>query len=233
VAAAARYEYVKYAAVPRRGGSHLRRWLVPTWVWILIAAAAVFLVAAAALTMTKQRRTKRLQGQFGPEYDRTVETAESKKAAEAELAARKDRREQLEIRPLSSTARERYAFQWRTVQAQFVDSPAAAVTSADQLIQTVMADRGYPVEDFGSRAADISVDHPQVVEDYREGHRLAEKSSDGDGSTEDLRQAMRHYRALFDELVEAEADEPTTRGRDDGAVSRDGNVDARRETEVR
>jgi hypothetical protein len=206
---------------------------VPTWVWILIAAAAVFVVAVAAWTIMKQRRTRTLQGQFGPEYDRTVGSAENKKAAEAELAARKERREQLEVRPLSSAAQERYTFQWRTVQAQFVDSPSAAVTSADQLIQSVMADRGYPVEDFDSRAADISVDHPQVVENYRQGHRLAEASSDGDESTEDLRQAMRHYRALFEELVEADADEPTTRGREDAAVSGDGNLATEREREAR
>jgi hypothetical protein len=206
---------------------------VPTWAWILIAAAAVLVVAVAAWTMAKQRRTKQLQGQFGPEYDRTVESAESKRAAEAELAERNERRDQLQVRPLSSTARDRYTFQWQTVQAQFVDSPGAAVTSADQLIQAVMADRGYPVEDFDSRAADISVDHPQVVENYREGHRLAEKNAGGDGSTEDLRQAMRHYRALFDELVEAGADEPTTRGRDDGASSDDGNVATSRERQAR
>jgi hypothetical protein len=206
---------------------------VPTWVWILIAAAAVLVVAVAAWTITKQRRTKQLQGQFGPEYDRTVESAETKKAAEAELADRKERREQFQVRPLSSTARDRYTLQWRTVQAQFVDSPGAAVASADQLIQAVMADRGYPVEDFDSRAADISVDHPQVVDNYRQGHRLAKKSTDGDGSTEDLRQAMRHYRALFEELVEADADAPTTRGGDDTAVSGDGNVAKRREREAR
>jgi hypothetical protein len=205
---------------------------VPTWVWILIAAAAVLVVAVAAWTIMKQRRTRELRGQFGPEYDRTVGSAENKKAAEAELAARKERREQLQVRPLSSAAQERYTFQWRTVQAQFVDSPGAAVTSADQLIQSVMADRGYPVEDFDSRAADISVDHPQVVENYRQGHRLAEANSDGDGSTEDLRQAMRHYRALFEELVEADADEPTTRGRNDGTVSGDDHVATSREREA-
>jgi hypothetical protein len=192
-------------------------------VWILIAAAAVLVIAVLAWTMVKQRRTKQLQGQFGPEYDRTVESAESKKAAEAELAERKERREQLQVRPLSTTARDRYTFQWRTVQAQFVDSPGAAVTSADELIQAVMADRGYPVEDFDRRAADISVDHPQVVENYRQGHRLAEKNAGGDGSTEDLRQAMQHYRALFDELVDADADAPTTRDRDDVASSDDPN----------
>ena len=103
------------------------------------------------------------------------------------------------------------------MQAQFVDNPSGAVGSADTLIQSVMADRGYPVDDFDNRAADVSVDHPDVVENYRDGHRLADQSANGNGSTEELRQAMRHYRALFDELVEPEldADAPTTRGRTD------------------
>jgi hypothetical protein len=192
---------------------------VPTWGWIVIAVAALLIVAVAAWQMLKQRQTKELQGQFGPEYERTVESADSKKAAESELAARRDRLEQLDVRPLSSAARERYTAQWQSVQVQFVDSPAAAVASADQLIQSVMADRGYPVEDFETRAADISVDHPQVVENYRQGHRLAQKSSDGGDSTEDLRQAMRHYRALFDDLVEPDDDEPMMRDRDDAAAS--------------
>ena len=131
-----------------------------TWVWILIAAAAVLIVAMVAWGMMKRRQTKQLQSQFGPEYDRTVETADSKRAANAELAARRDRREQLDIRPLSSAARERYIDQWQIVQAQFVDNPSGAVSSADQLIQSAMADRGYPVKDFETRAADVSVDHP-------------------------------------------------------------------------
>ena len=186
-----------------------------TWVVIVIAAAVVLIVALVAWGLLKKRKTKQLQGQFGPEYERTLEAAESKKDAEAELAARRDRREQLEIHPLSSASRERYTSQWHNVQAQFVDNPGAAVASADHLIQTVMSERGYPVKDFETRAADISVDHPQVVENYRHGHRLAEKSSDGDGSTEDLRQAMRHYRALFDELLESDVDESMTGQRDD------------------
>jgi hypothetical protein len=206
---------------------------MPVWGWILIAAAAVVIVAVVVWATLKQRRTKQLQGDFGPEYDRTVEIADSKKEAEAELAARKARREQLEIRPLSSAARERYTVQWQSVQAQFVDSPAAAVTSADQLIQSVMAERGYPVDDFESRAADISVDHPQVVENYREGHRLAQTNSDGNDATEDLRQAMRHYRSLFEELVETDAeDAPMTRGRDD-SVAADGNTPAASERRTR
>ncbi len=191
---------------------------MPTWAWILIAAAAVAVIALVAWAIARRRRSKQLRGHFGPEYERTIGAADNKRAAEAELAARKERREQLEIRPLSSAARERYTNQWQTVQAQFVDSPSAAVTSADELIQSVMAERGYPVDDFETRAADISVDHPQVVENYRQGHRLAEANSDSHGSTEDLRQAMRHYRALFEELVETDADQPVTRGRDDGSI---------------
>ena len=190
---------------------------MPTWGWILIAAVAVLLIAAIVMSIRKTQRRKQLQSQFGPEYDRTIESADSRRKAESELAARQERREQLDIRPLSSAARERYTTQWQTVQAQFVDNPSGAVGSADTLIQSVMADRGYPVDDFESRAADVSVDHPHVVENYREGHRLAEQCANGNGSTEELRQAMRHYRALFDELVEpdGDADAPTTRERTD------------------
>jgi hypothetical protein len=210
---------VEETSARKRAGTIFEEVTVPTWGWILIAVAAVAIIAALAWGSMKQRRTKQLQSQFGPEYDRTVESAENKREAESELAARKERREQIQVRPLSSSARERYTSQWHSVQAQFVDSPEAAVASADQLIQSVMADRGYPVDDFETRAADISVDHPQVVENYRQGHRLAENSAEGDGSTENLRQAMRHYRSLFDELVESDADEPMTRARDDGSVS--------------
>lgn len=194
---------------------------MPTWGWILIAAVAVLLIAAIVMSIRKKQRTKQLQSQFGPEYDRTIDSADSKRKAESELAARQERREQLDIRPLSSAARERYTTQWQTVQAQFVDNPTGAVASADTLIQSVMADRGYPVDDFESRAADVSVDHPHVVENYREGHRLSEQSANGNGSTEDLRQAMRHYRALFDELVEpdGDADAPTTRERTDDTTT--------------
>ena len=190
---------------------------MPTWGWILIAAAVVLVIAAIVMSMRRKKRSEQLQSQFGPEYDRAIESADSKRKAEADLAARQERREQLDIRPLSSAARERYIAQWQTVQAQFVDNPTGAVASADTLIQSVMGDRGYPVEDFETRAADVSVDHPHVVENYREGHRLAEQCANGNGSTEELRQAMRHYRALFDELVEPEgdADAPTTRERTD------------------
>src|SRR5262249_48577088 len=192
------------------------------WVWVLIAIGIAALLAVVVWSAFARRRTGRLQQQFGPEYDRAVDSADSRRKAEAELQAREERRQELDIRPLTEAARTRYVETWRITQAQFVDDPRGAVQSADSLIQSVMAERGYPVEDFEQRAADVSVDHPQVVENYREGHRLAAASADGDESTESLRQAMRHYRALFDELVEPAADEPAARERtttDDGAVS--------------
>ena len=184
---------------------------MPSWVWVLIAIAVIVVLAVVVWQALARRRTGRLQQQFGPEYDRTLGNADSKRDAEAELQAREERRQEFEIRPLSQAARDRYLQSWQRVQAQFVDDPRSAVASADSLLRSVMAERGYPVEDFDQRAADLSVDHPQVVENYRHGHRLAQASADGSDSTEDLRQAMRHYRALFDELVEPAADQPTTR----------------------
>lgn len=174
---------------------------MPAWAWVLIAIAVVVVLALVVWQALGARRTKRLKSRFGPEYERTVGGAENKKDAEAELAARQERREQFDIRPLSDASRTRYREQWRDVQAQFVDSPTAAVSAGDALIKAVMLERGYPVDDFDQRAADLSVDHPQVVEHYREGHRLAQLGDSA--STEDMRQAMRHYRSLFDELVEA------------------------------
>jgi hypothetical protein len=184
---------------------------MPSWVWVLIAIAVVAVLAVVVWQALARQRTGRLQQQFGPEYDRALGTTDSKREAEAELQAREERRQQLEIRPLSRAARDRYLQSWQSVQGRFVDDPRGAVASADSLIQSVMAERGYPVDDFDQRAADVSVDHPQVVENYRHGHRLAQASADGSDSTEDLRQAMRHYRALFDELVEPASEQPTTR----------------------
>jgi len=175
---------------------------MPIWAWIAIAVGALALVALIGWEVTRQQRSRKLRGQFGPEYQRTVSAADSKREAEAELAERQKRREKLDIRQLSAEERSRYSEEWQAVQAKFVDDPAGAVMRADTLIQSVMADRGYPMEDFEQRAADVSVDHPRVVENYRDGHRLFVKASSGDGTTEDLRQAMRSYRKLFEELVE-------------------------------
>jgi uncharacterized membrane protein YccC len=175
---------------------------MPVWAWVLIGVGIAALAAAIVWQVVEQRRSRRLRGRFGPEYERTVNEADSRRAAEAELAAREQRRDTFELRPLPVEEQSRYTEQWQSVQAQFVDDPAGAVTRADGLIQSVLADRGYPLEDFEQRAADISVDHPSVVENYREGHRRYEQTAAGQGSTEDLRQAMRSYRLLFTELVE-------------------------------
>ena len=180
-----------------------------TWVWIVIAVAIVVVLAALLWGVVNRRRRQELQEGFGPEYDRTVSEAPSRREAEAELRERRDRHDEFDIRPLSADARERYTREWETTQAKFVDNPEGAIRDADDLIQSVMRERGYPVEDFDQRAADLSVDHPDVVENYREGHDLARRTVRGEGDTESLRQAIVHYRALFAELVEThEADEP-------------------------
>ena len=179
---------------------------MPVWAWVLIAVGAVLVIALVAWQLMTQQRTRKLRGEFGPEYERTVSSADSKREAEAELAARKERRKAFDLRPLSPEERARYSDEWQAVQAQFVDDPTGAVIRSDSLIQSVMVDRGYPMEDFDQRAADVSVDHPQVVENYREGHRLYVKTTAGEGTTEDLRQAMRAYRRLFEELVEERDD---------------------------
>ena len=174
---------------------------MPAWGWILVAIGVV-VVAGIAWLVSTRRRTAHLQERFGPEYNRVVSTAESKRQAEAELTTREVRREKLEIKPLGETSRARYLEEWNAVQSEFVDEPGPAVARADSLVQKVMEERGYPVEKFEQRAADLSVDYPKVVENYREGHRLATQPGNGT-DTEDLRQAMRHYRALFEELVES------------------------------
>ena len=180
-----------------------------TWVWIVIAVAAVVVLALLLWRAREARRRRELQGTFGPEYERTVEEAESKREAEAELRERQERREGLEIRPLAPGARDRYLRAWEQTQARFVDDPAAAVGEADDLIQDVMRERGYPVEDFDQRAADLSVDHPGVVDHYRSAHNIARRHVRGEADTEELRQALVHYRSLFDELLETRSEATT------------------------
>lgn len=181
---------------------------MPVWGWVLIVLVAIVVLGIVAWQVTAKRRTSHLQERFGPEYDRVAGDAESKRDAESELSEREERREQLEIRPLPETSRARYVESWKGVQSQFVDDPRGAIGAADKLLQQVMSERGYPVEDFEQQAADVSVDHPQVVENYREGHRLAQTSESDGAATEDLRQAMQHYRSLFEELVESRSEQP-------------------------
>ena len=174
----------------------------------LIALAVVVvlvIVVAIALYMRKRRNTTvALKDRFGPEYDRAVKQSGSERKAEAKLADRETRVERLNIRDLDLTERERYVAQWQTVQSRFVDFPKGAVTEADELVCSLMQTRGYPVTDFDQRAADISVDHPRVVENYRSAHNIALRLGAGDASTEELRTAMIHYRSLFDELVQVQ-----------------------------
>jgi hypothetical protein len=173
-----------------------------TWVWIVIAVAAVVVLALVLWSALRARRTRSLQEGFGPEYDRTVAEAPSKREAESELTERQKRREELDIRPLDPAARDGYAKEWQETQARFVDDPGGAIGDADVLIQRVMRERGYPVEDFEQRATDVSVDHPEVVNNYRAAHAISIAHERERASTEDLRVAMVHYRSLFDELLE-------------------------------
>ncbi len=169
---------------------------------IVIAAVVVLIAGIAAFFVRRQRRTERLRTQFGTvEYARAVEKGGDVRHAEAGLEERAQRVEAFHIRPLGSSDRARFVESWRGVQACFVDGPAGAVTAADQLLSDVMSARGYPVSDFEQRAADMSVDHPLVLENYRTAHQIALRQTKGQASTEELRQAMVHYRTLFEELV--------------------------------
>ena len=206
---------------------------MPVWGWVVIGVGAAILLAAVAWALAMRRRSTALRQRFGPEYDRTVAEAAGRREAEAELSERERRREQLDIRPLSPGARDRYASRWRQVQADFVDSPTTAVTEADALVTEVMRERGYPMDDFEQRAADISVDHPEVVENYREGHRLSLLCARGEGSTEELRQALQHYRRLFDQLLETVAEEPMAAERAELDTRGESAVTGRRTEEVR
>jgi len=199
-----------------------------TWVWVVIVIAAVVIVALATAMFMGRRRTERLQGRFGPEYDRTVDEADGRRAAERELTEREKRRAELDIRPLAPGARDRYAEEWRVVQQHFVDDPNAAIGEADALVTRVMRDRGYPTDDFEQRAADVSVDHPDVVGHYREAHDISLRNDRGDVSTEHLRQAMVHYRALFEDLLES--DDGAAAATDDGRLrrTRDSEIEAPR-----
>jgi hypothetical protein len=176
---------------------------MPIWAWIIIVVfAAAVVMAAVAVYLTRTRQTQRLQERFGSEYDRTVSERGEQRAAEEELADRERKREQLDIVPLAPEARDKYAGSWQDVQTRFVDDPPGAVNEADRLVTDVMRERGYPIDDFDQRAADISVDHPDVVENYRAAHAIYLRQQNGGGETEDLRQAFVHYRALFDELLD-------------------------------
>ena len=175
---------------------------------IVLATVVILVIAVLASLYVRHRRgtTAGLRQRFGTEYERAVQTHGSKRKAEAKLADREQRVEKLNIRALDPTERERFSKRWESVQSRFVDSPQGAVTEADDLVSSLMRTRGYPVSDFDQRAADISVDHPRVVENYRSAHEIALRVGKDAATTEDLRTAMIHYRSLFQELVQL----PTT-----------------------
>jgi hypothetical protein len=182
-----------------------------TIVWILVIVGIALIALVGAWALSRELRSRRLKQRFGPEYDRTIARASGDRGrAESALGERVSRHDELELRPLSSAARETYRQEWEQVQAQFVDQPGTAVERAQSLLDEVMTQRGYPAgEDFEERVDLVSVDHPDVVEQYRLAHRLHRESGDtGDPalSTEERRQALVHYRALFADLLDTADD---------------------------
>jgi len=179
--------------------------------FIMLAGVVILVIAVPAWLYVQKRRTTTagLRKKFGPEYERAVHQQGSERKAEAKLEDRQERVEKFNIRDLDSVERERFSKQWESVQSRFVDSPTGAVAEADDLVSSLMKTRGYPVSDFDQRAADISVDHPRVVESYRSAHEIALRVGKDAATTEDLRMAMIHYRFLFEELVQV----PTIVGR--------------------
>jgi len=176
----------------------------------LILVAVILLIVGILLAMafTRFQRSKRLRDRFGPEYERTLDRVGDKRQAEQELEERLTHVESLNIRSLSAEEVNRFALEWQSTQAEFVDQPLAAVKKANRMIRDVMSTRGYPVDDFEQRAADISVDYPELVENYRGLHALAARDGSAPLDTEEMRQAMIHARSLFEELVRENTVEP-------------------------
>jgi hypothetical protein len=169
----------------------------PLWIWIAVGVLALIIVAALVSRGARLARSAQLRDQFGPEYDHVVEEKGKRKRAEQELLARQAEVQKYDIRPFNASERDRFRSEWALLEKRFLERPTTAVVEADELVAEMMRVRGYPMGDFEKHAAHLSVTHPRVVEHYRAGHKaIGEKSS-----TEDLRQAMLHYRALFEELI--------------------------------
>ena len=173
-------------------------------IWIIVTVAVVLVIAllAAWLFSRKKKQSQRLQQRFGAEYGRTVGELGGRSKAESELKAREERVEHLTITPLTPAEAARFSQAWSALQGRFVDNPKGVVVQADQLVRELMVKRGYPMGDFERRAADISVDHPAVVENYRAAQAIAARDQRGEADTEELRKAVVHYRVLFDEMLE-------------------------------
>ncbi|HTV72524.1 MAG TPA: hypothetical protein VME66_02315 [Candidatus Acidoferrales bacterium] len=173
----------------------------PTLFYIGVGIA-VIIVVALIVALARRARSESLRRRFGPEYERTVQKTGDRTAAERELADREARVRKLHLQPLPAGAKARYSEEWHTIQGRFVDEPRESLVSADHLVVSVMRDRGYPADDFDQRLADLSPDHPRVLDNYRAAHDITVRSERNAASTEDLRRAMVHYRALFDDLLD-------------------------------
>jgi len=174
-------------------------------IWWVVIAVAVGLVVLAVLAWgaAQRRRSAELRDSFGPEYDRTIDSTDSRRAAERELEERKRSHDELDIRPLSEAARARFTDDWQRAERRFVDDPELAAREADSIVRSVLDEEGYPDDDFDARSAAVSVDHPDVVERYRHGHEMVHgNGAQGDERTENLRKAMVDFRAVFEQLVE-------------------------------
>ena len=185
---------------------------IETQTWMMLAAVAVvILVTLGAWFYIRRRQSDKLQKRFGPEYDRAVSKYGSRTKGESDLKAREKRVERLDIVPLAPSEAARFSEAWGLLQNRFVDNPALAVAEAERLVRELMQKRGYPMGDFERRAADISVDHPDVVANYRSAQAIASRDQRGPADTEELRKAVVHYRALFDELLEVRKPEQAAR----------------------
>jgi len=173
---------------------------MPAWLTIVLIILVLVIVAAVLFAVRASRR-KQLQEKFGPEYDRVVADADSRTEAERELRDREKRHAELELKPLSAESKARYSVAWEEVQIQFVDAPETAVSTADELTTRLIAERGYPTGDYDDQLATLSVQHARTLEHYRDAHAISERSKTGEANTEDLRQALVHYRALFADLL--------------------------------
>jgi hypothetical protein len=173
---------------------------------VVIVVVVVLLLAGGGLVLARRKRSEQLQESFGPEYDRVLDRSGSKNEAEAELADRRKRHKQLDLKSLDPQTRERFRGDWKQIQGEFVDDPGGAVDKADSLVTTIMRERGYPVDDFDQRVDDISVEHPRVVENYREARRVRDAHRNGTTGTEDLRGAVTSYRSLVDALLDESGD---------------------------
>jgi hypothetical protein len=180
---------------------------------IVLVVIIVVLLAVGLILAQRASRRRRLRERFGPEYDRMMADRENPREVEQELADREKRHKELPIRALPADARDRYAREWLAVQERFVDAPAESVGEAHRLVTSLMNDRGYPTENFDQQLADLSVEHAHTLDQYREAHVISDKAGDGTATTEELRRAMVHYRALFEELLGDQVrSQPTTNG---------------------